>query len=202
MKWGRALRQTRHRWRAFSERAVCALLAAVALAPLPALAQAATADADARITILPPFTVGPGADLDFGQITSSGPAGTVTIPASGANTSASCTVTGPLIHTGNCRAARFDGDAPNWLFPLQVTKPAGNQLTLTGPLGATMLVNNLTYGGTTGLFASGSTATTQSYWVIAFNGEFTLHVGGRLNVGVNQRPGVYTGTFTLTFNYN
>jgi hypothetical protein len=201
MQGGKCLRKDRQRWRATCERAACALLVAAACAPLPLAAQAAIGNAPARTTVLPPFTVGPGADLDFGQITSAGPAGTVVLPANGANTSASCTTTGGLVHAGACRAARFDGDA-SWFFPLQVTKPAGNQLILTGPLGATMVVNNLTYGGTTGLFPLGSTATTQSYLVTAFSGEFTLHVGGRLNVGVNQRPGIYTGTFALTFNYN
>src|SRR5690606_31584283 len=182
------------------ERAACALLAAIALAPLPALAQA-TGGADAEVEILDPVTGAVGADLDFGEITTTGTAGTVTIPPNPGNTSASCTTTGGLIHTGNCRAARFDGDV-TVLYLLQVTRPAGNQLTLTGPMGATMVVNNLTYNMSSAALDVGLSGNKRRYLILSVSGNFTLYVGGRLNVAGDQRPGVYNGQFTLTFNYS
>ena len=39
------------------------------------------------------------------------------------------------------------------------------------------------------------------YQITSASGIFTLRVAGRLNVGANQRPGVYTGTFTVQVNY-
>jgi hypothetical protein len=197
MEGGNLLRRAHGIRRAFGERVAYALLAAAALAPLPAAA-AGAASAPAQAQILPPFNAGPGADMQFGQITTAGPVGTVTIPASATPT---CTMTGTLIHVGACRAARFDGDT-NWLATLRVTKPAGNKFTLTGPAGATMLVDNLQYTGAGMINWVGSTATEQVFLVTNFDGTFSLFVGGRLNVGVNQRPGHYTGTFTLTFNYD
>ena len=197
MERGNLLRWAHDLRRAFGERVAYALLAAAALAPLPAAA-APTASAPSQAQILPPFTAGPGADMQFGQITTAGPAGTVTIPASATPT---CTTTGTLVHTGSCRAARFDGDT-NWLFTVRVTKPGGNQFTLTGPAGATMMVDNLQYTGAGMINWLGSTATEQVFLVTNVDGTFSLYVGGRLNVGLNQRPGRYTGTFNLTFNYD
>ena len=198
MRRGTSSRRRHDKRRTTRQRVLCALLAAAAFAPLPAAA-AGAASAPSQAQILPPFTAGPGADMQFGQITTNGTAGTVTIPASAPP--ATCTTTGTLVHAGACRAARFDGDT-TWLFTLRVTKPAGNQFTLTGPAGATMVVNNLTYTGTGMINWFGSTATEQVFLVTNGSGAFSLYVGGRLNVGVNQRPGVYTGTFTLTFNYD
>lgn len=197
MKRGSLLRRARPTRRAYGERAACALLAAAALAPLPLAAQA-TGSTTAEAQILDPVTIGPGADFDFGQITIAGNPGTVLIQPNAAPT---CATTGGLIHAGDCRAARFDGDA-NFLSVLTVTRPAGNQITLTGPMGATMQVTNLTYDVTTAAWDLAPSGNNLRYWILTFNGSFTLYVGGTLNVAVTQRPGVYSGSLTLDFNYN
>ena len=153
-------------------------------------------NAFARGEILAPILVGNEGDMDFGDITPQGTNGTVVLtPAA----TAVCTTTGTIIRTGTCSAARFEGDVGGF-FLLRVTKPVGGQITLTGPGGATMLVNNFTFGAGPGMLTLGSNATEQRY--LLWTGAFTVYVGGRLNVAGNQQPGVYNGTFTLSFNYD
>jgi hypothetical protein len=195
MTWGSFLRRSRRVRRAHGGRASCALFAAFAFAPLPAAAQVQDW-ALTRGEILDSMAVNNEADLDFGDLLPGAANGTVVLTPSAAPT---CTPNNGIVHSGNCRAARFDGGA-SFLFPLRVTRPPGNQLTLTGPMGATMQVSNLTYAMTTFHFPLAPTATEQRYLLLSPN--FTLYVGGTLNVASNQRPGVYNGTFTLTFNYD
>jgi hypothetical protein len=173
------------------------LLLAAALAPLPGAAQDQEA-IFARGEILDSMVVNNEADLDFGDLMPGTANGTVVLTPAAV---ATCTPNNGIVHSGNCRAARFDGDA-SFLFFLRVTKPAGNQLTLTGPGGATMLVDNLTYAMTTANLPIGTTATEQRYLLLTGGGNFTLYVGGRLHVARTQPPGVYNGTFTLSFNYD
>lgn len=174
---------------------------ALALATL-AVAQPAAArtgaTAFARGQILDTIIVTNPADMDFARITPRGTAGTVILPASANPT---CTRTGTLILAGTCRAARFDGDV-TFLYTLRITKPAGGQILLTGPAGATMQLDNFTLGSGGGLIDLGSTATEQRYLVFNLAGDFTVYVGGTLHVAGNQRPGTYNGTFVMTFNYD
>ncbi len=163
----------------------------------PAAAQAFDA-AFARGQILDTIIVTNPADMDFAQITPRGTPGTVILPASANPT---CTRTGTLVLAGTCRAARFDGDV-TFLYTLRITKPAGGQILLIGPAGATMLLNNFTLAPGGGLWDTGSSATEQRYLVLNLAGNFTVYVGGTLHVAGNQRPGVYNGTFSMTFNYD
>lgn len=195
------LTKARRDWRsARLRRAASVPLAALALAlPLPALAQVSdSATAEARATIFRPGTIIKLQDMDFGQIAKPTAAGTVVLPANG---SANCTTTGGLVRTGTCQSASFRGDL-TFLFPLTITKPAGGQIFLVGPSGATMRLNNFTFGSETGMWLTGSTSTQQSYLVYDLSGIFTFRMGGTLNVAANQRAGVYEGTYALQFNYN
>lgn len=197
MRRGTSSRRRPSTRRSTRRRTLGALLAAAALAPAPAAAQAQD---NALMTgeILDTLAVNNDADMDFGDIIPGTANGTVVMTPSATPT---CTANNGIVRTGTCRAARFDGDA-TFLFLLRVTKPAGNQLTLTGPMGATMLVNNLSYAMTTANIPWGSTATEQRYLILTGNGNFTLYVGGTLNVSRTQRPGVYNGTFAIQFNYD
>ena len=186
-------------WRTRGRRAACALLAALALAPLPALAQQAQDHALMRSEILDAMIVQNEADLDFGDITPGTANGTVVLTP-GTTGTAACTTNNGIVRIGNCRAARFSGSLP-FLFGLEITKPTGNQVMLTGPGGATMRLRDFTFAkGLSPLLMWGGTPTEPNYFVIG--GNFIVYVGGTLDVARNQRPGVYNGTFTLTFNYN
>lgn len=198
----RDLRRQRPHARATPRRqAIRALLAALAVAvPRPALAQAGadSETADTQVTLLNPGTIVRVTDMDFSKIARPATPGTVVLTPAAAPT---CNTTGGLIHTGDCQAARFNGDM-NLLFLLRITKPFGGQINLVGPGGVTMRLSNFTFGDTTGLVAAGSTAAEQRYLILSGDGRFTFHVGGTLQVAANQSPGAYSGTFALQFNYD
>ena len=151
-----------------------------------------------RSEVLDSMVVENEADMDFGDIIPGATNGTVVMTPSG---SPLCTPNNGIIRTGTCRAARFDGDV-SFFFFLRVTRPAGNQITLTGPNGATMQLTNFTYDMATASWNLGLQGNDQRYVILTGNGNFTLYVGGTLNVASNQRPGVYNGSFALTFNYD
>ncbi len=187
----RRRRERRARW----QRAFGALLATAALAPLPAAAQSKQAAATFHADIREPLVVLKASDMDYGRI-APGTANGTAVMTPGAT--ATCATNVGIVHTGNCRAARFDGSLP-FFYNLQVTKPVGDQVILTGPLGATMRLHNFTFAKGSGLMLGG-TATDPTYFVIG--GTFIVYVGGTLDVARTQRPGIYNGTVTLSFNYN
>lgn len=170
----------------------CAALAALcAFAASPVAAQTTTS-AESQAVIQEPMSVYAVQDMDFGQILTDGTPGTVTIDA---NTQI-CVATAPLVRTGPCRTAIFSGYAG---FFSTIRIDSGPQLTLTGPGGATMIVDNIQYVGAGGFVLPLGNG---QFLVIDGDGLYQISVGGRLNVGVNQPPGEYTGTITAELNYN
>lgn len=137
-------------------------------------------------------------DMEFGQIVISGTPGTVVLSPAASGT---CTASGNLVRSGPCKAAIFSGYA-NPLSFVRVRRPPGNSLTLVGPGGATMQVDDFTYSSDSTMWQIGSDATYVRFFVIDGNGLYELRVGGTLNVGANQEPGVYTGTIEVLLNYN
>ena len=178
-----------------ARRAACALLATLALAPLPAVAQQVQGSARMESEILVPATVQNDADMDFGDIVPGTSNGTVVMLPS---PTATCAANAGIIRTGACRAARFDGQLA-FLSTLQITKPVGNQISLVGPAGATMRLHDFTFAKGTPLMLGG-TLTDPQYFVIG--GSYIVYVGATLDVLRTQRPGIYNGSFTLTFDYN
>ncbi|WP_305096357.1 DUF4402 domain-containing protein [Croceibacterium aestuarii] len=137
-------------------------------------------------------------DMDFGNIAPRGNSGTV-VMSPGAN--AQCNTTGGVIHTGTCRAATFEGKV-TFLFGLRVTGPTGNQINLSGPGGATMRLDNFTFGSGPGMLDFGVAGGSHRFWILNLDGSYTIHAGGTLHVAANQTPGVYTGTFDIRLNYD
>lgn len=182
--------------KAAAHAARAAAFALAALAPLPAAAQQAQALIGGEI--LDSTTIGSDADLDFGRIMQSLTAGTVTLTAS---PSAICTTTGGLVRTGTCQAARFSGFAPVGAG-MRVMRPNGNKITLTGPGGATMEVNTFTFGATGTTVYTGNNGANHHFTISAPDGAYTFYVGGRLQVGATQTPGLYTGTMEVRITYN
>jgi spore coat protein U-like protein len=182
-------------------RALCAVLALAlsALLSTPAQAQRVTAQARADAVVVTPLSLVKVEDLNFGRIAARTTAGTVTI---NVNTGA-CTITGGLIHQGACQFAEFAGMGARRMtvrFQIPTT------VTLTGPAGATMLVDTMTLGTQPGLTLLGGNGNglgngNRRYSIDANSGIFTFRVAGRLNVGANQRAGVYTGSFPVTVQY-
>lgn len=122
--------------------------------------------------------------LSFGSFVA-GNGGSVTVSTSGAR-SASGDVY--LIPSSEGAAAQFtvSGD-PDATYTIQL--PGDDFVKLTGP-GADMVINDVV--------SSPSGAGGQ----LGGSGSQTLSVGGALNVGSGQTPGNYSGSLTVTVNYN
>lgn len=178
------------------KRRLCALLvlACAALIAQPATAQTIVANAGAQAVIVEPLALVKIADLNFGRMAARPTAGTVTVnPNTGA-----CTVTGPILHVGGCHFAEFGGQG---VRRMRVRIQLPTTITLTGPGGATMTVSALTLGLAPDLTQLPGSPGNPRYEIASNSGIFVFRVGARLNVGANQAPGVYTGTFNVTVQY-
>ncbi|MDE2596741.1 MAG: DUF4402 domain-containing protein [Sphingomonadales bacterium] len=188
-----------------------ALIALLLLAAPAAMAQsvpasgAVTTTGTARATIVAPLTLVKSSDMSFGRIAASAVAGTVTVDG---QTNA-CVVTGGVLETSSCQAAVFTGMGTKNMNA-RISLTAVNNLT--GPGTAMALTNVFLYNDATISFAGNPNANgkgvgltqgngNQRYSIISNSGVFTLKLGGTLNVNANQAPGVYTGSITVTVQY-
>ena len=191
---GERLRRAR---KARATKVACATLAAVALAPLPAAA-AQQDNALLRSEIVDTAIIRNAGAMDFGNIFPTTAGGTVVISASA---TPPCSVTGGLGRSGPCKSPIFNGTA-FFQADVRVQRPAGNAITLTGPGGATMVVDTFTFSST-GLTAYlGTTGANSRFRVDATDGTYTFYVGGTLHVAANQVPGIYNGSFQVRITYN
>ena len=190
------------------KRAICALLALAGAAGLSAPAQAGekpVATNSARATIVAPLTLVKQQDLVFGKIVARTTAGTVTVD----QITGQCSVTGAILEVGSCQYASFAGmGTKNMSARISLTAVSN----LTGP-GQTMVLDNITLGTNASIsFAGNPNANgrgvgltqgngNQRYSITTNSGIFVLNIGGRLNVNANQAPGVYTGSITVTVQY-
>ena len=142
------------------------------------------ATATATATIVEALSISKEADLKFGKIIAASTAGQVQIQTNGSRTIASGDVV--LFNEGSDhQAASFKvSGTPNKTYSLDF--PA--TISLTGPTGSTPMT------------VEGFVHNTQG--ILNDSGEDTFAVGATLNVGANQAPGQYTGTFTVTAAYN
>lgn len=154
-------------------------------------ASAAPRQADVQVAVVTPLSFVNYENLDFGKIIPANVAGTVTISTDNIRSATNGIV---LVGT-DFQVARFAGmGAQGRRVRIRVT-PA--TLTLAGP-GPAMTVSNFAIGFDSTLQQVGGSP---NYRIQAANGVFIFTVGGRLNVGANQPPGTYSGTFTATLDY-
>ncbi len=147
----------------------------------------AQASANATATIVKAISIDKVKDLRFGKIIAASTEGQVAIQLDGTRTIAAGNVA--LFNQGSDhQAASFKTmGTPGAAYYLVL--PADGSVSLTGPSGSTpMTIEGFIHSATGTLDAS--------------TGEETFNVGGTLNVGANQAPGQYTGTFTVTAAYN
>jgi len=187
------LPQRRDGLRLFATLCLCAFF----LSLWPASAQAQSQrSVDVRMEIFGDLSITKVADMDFGNI--AGPlAGTVVMTATA---SPSCTASTGLVHSGACQPARFGGAGESGRI-VRIKQPPGNIITLTGP-GAAMTIDNLVLNGSPGLSLIQATSGFSRFRIDSPSGVFDFRLGGTLHVGANQAPGVYTGTFEVTIQYN
>lgn len=140
---------------------------------------AATANATASAEILSTLTVTKTKDLDFGQIAANG-AGTLAINGAGTPTCSAA-----LVCTGTRQVADFTvtGTAGSAVLA-SVTTPS---ISLSDGAGHSMTVNAFDV-----YYPSGTTLA---------GGSTTFNVGGTLNVAAAQVAGLYSGTFTVSVEY-
>jgi len=166
-----------------------AALAATLLTATPALAQQASATAEARGTVLQPLTLSKFIDLDFGTVSSDPLAGgtvvvDVTNPLAQTRTKTGSVTLVPSVW----QAARFDGAGePNRNVTVSVTSPG----TLTSGANS-ITVNSLVLD--TCNCVSDTRATDGA-------GAFSVWVGGDFAIGANQAAGLYTANFDVTADY-
>ncbi len=169
--------------------AACALLMAPAIAA-PASAQS-NAEGVTEAIVLRPLSFFKVNDLDFGDIIASGTAGTVRLLPDGTRTRTG----GVTLASNGGEPARFAGLGS---FNRQVNISLGaNNIQITGP-GAPMRVHDFEIGSTPTAILS---TTPLRFRITTALGNYNFPVGATLDVGANQAPGDYTGTFTITLNY-
>ena len=191
------------------KRAVCALAACALTIGFAASANAgevATATGSSRATIVAPLTLVKIQDLDFGRIVARPTAGTVTVD----QITGACSVTGAILEVGTCQYASFAGMAGGRNMNARIS--LDSVVSLTGP-GTTMVLDNVKLGTNSTISFAGNTNANgqgvgltqgngnQRYTIATSSGIFVLNVGGRLNVNANQAAGTYTGSLTVTVQY-
>lgn len=147
--------------------------------------------ADAQIAIVRPLEFIRVENLDFGRVIRGTTAGTVTVAPDGTRTKTGGVT---LIGTG-FQPARFAGMGSN---NQRVDISVGPAIFfVTGP-GAPMRVRNFTLGSTPTAIL---TTAPQRFRINSPTGIFNFPVGATLDVGANQVPGTYSGTWNITLNY-
>lgn len=160
---------------------------------LPGIAHAGQANGRAEIAVLQTLSFIKIDDLEFGNIIAGPTAGTVTISPFGARST-----TGPVtVVGGGFQQAQFGGrGAPNQNVLISMTT---NTVTLRRSVGTqTMIANTFIIGSSP---TQTLNTTPRLFRISSPTGVFQFGVGARLNVGANQAPGSYSGTFRLTLIY-
>lgn len=167
----------------------CLLMILVGMTSAPA-AMAQTADAEARAVTIGPLSVVNIADFDFGKAIPSPVPGSVFIDTRNGNRTSTGGVT--LAGGASGRGAFIIYGGPNQIVEISIP----GTMTVTHSNGSdNMSVDQMAIGNGNRNFST---------FVRGFLGTlgiYQLTVGGRLNVGADQEPGVYDGTFTMTVDY-
>lgn len=169
------------------------LLLAGVLAAVPAAAQNSTdaAATDARATVVTPGSLANARSLHFGDIIPGPTAGTVTVTDLGSRSA-----TGGVTLAGSSHhPALFVGlGRRNQQIQLSFRS---STIQITGP-GVPMTVTLAPIAR----FNGGLNGNRPGRWrITASNGFFSFPVGGTLSVNANQRPGAYSGTFEVLYEF-
>ena len=177
-------------------RVLACLLLAGSLAQAGIARAAETGPNTASVVLVQPLSIVKSEDLDFGTIIP-GTGGTVVLDPTATPT---CTITGAVIRSGTCQPAEFVG-AGSVNQRVRVRIPPNARMTVSNGAGATMLINNMSLDGDPDLLVVRENPRTFRFRIQHPSGIFYFRVGGRLNVGANQAPGTYTGTFDVDIQY-
>lgn len=166
-----------------------AVSVAAAFACDPAYAD--TKQGDAEVTIVRPLSFVIDDNLDFGSLIPGTVAGTVTMAPTGARTATN----GIVLVGGGHKPATFAGQG---IFNQRVDISLGaNSIFINGP-GPRMRVRTFVVGSTP---TAVLTTAPLRFRIAAASGIFAFPIGATLEVGANQAPGTYSGTWSITLNY-
>lgn len=171
-------------------RRAAGLATLIAIAATAPGAHALGGDADTGAIVINGLTIRKLQDLDFGVIAPSATQPGTVLVRRGANYSSACSPELTCLAPGN--RARFS--VFGWPF-LVYTISGPQSVTLNGPNGATMIATGFVGAG------SGNDTAWRGYQVINKNGKQIFNIGAVLTVNPNQPAGTYTGSFTITVDY-
>jgi hypothetical protein len=177
--------------KSFSWKRLSLGLAAIGAAAIAMPAMAAQQQADAQLALVTPLSFILVEDLNFGKVIPANVAGTVTITPTGVRSA-----TNGIVLVGNThQASQFAGSGTN---NQRVDISLGNNtIQITGP-GAPMTVRTFVIGSTP---TAVLTTTPQRFRINSATGIFQFPIGATLDVGANQVAGTYTGTWSVTMQY-
>lgn len=150
---------------------------------------AASATANGTATVIQPVAIAKNVDLDFGAIASPSSAGTVVVAASSSGTR-SVTNGVVLVNTDTGSAAKFT-----------VTGESGTSYTLTLPSAAATITHTVDNTKTMTIDTWTSSLAALDGGSLA-SGTEVVYVGGTLNMGAAQTAGSYSGSFSVSVEYN
>lgn len=150
--------------------------------------------ADAEITVVTPLSFISTDDLNFGDIIPSNQAGQVRMTADGNRTATN----GIILVGGNQQAGGFAGQGA--FFQIVEISLGANTTQITGP-GAPMTVRNFTILSTVANNGVILNTNPRRFRITSPTGIFIFGIGATLDVGANQTPGRYSGTWDITLNY-
>lgn len=137
-----------------------------------------SAEAVASAKILQPVSIAPVVGLDFGSITA-GNGGTVTVSPAGAFSSS-----GEVQHLGGGSAATVTvSGEPGYYYTVELPISA-----FLNSANASMQIENFQLDGPAKRMIDA--------------GDNTLKIGATANVGANQAPGLYSGSFPVSVSYD
>ena len=171
-----------------------AICIATAFISTPLLASSSDT-AESEAILLQRLTITKVEDLDFGQIIENG-GGTVVLSP---DPDPSCAPSANIIHSGTCQAAVFGGAGTSGRF-VNILVPVGRRIVLTGP-GADMEINPVTVSASPDLQYWFRIGRSHIHRIVNPTGIFLFRIGGTLQVGANQTPGLYIGAFDIQVDY-
>ena len=159
---------------------LAACLAALSTGLYSASAAAASTTANASANVITPLAISEVNGMDFGDVSVGAAGGTVVLDATGGRT-----VTGDAeAVTGGTQAAGVYNVTGMGTKAYSISDPGS---VIISSAGNNMTVNTFTHD------AGPTPALT--------GGADTFNVGATLNINPSQPPGAYSGTYTLTVNY-
>jgi Mat/Ecp fimbriae major subunit len=156
-----------------------ALLGAAAIAMVSTGANAATQTATAEVDIIAAVTLTQNAGLDFGVVATSATSGTVIMPTTTDTRSCSAGVT---CAAGTARRGQFTVSNATSGYLVNIVVPPSTTLNFSGNTMNLVLLPSMTAFTSTGA-------------------DQVFYVGGTLSVNANQPAGTYTGTYSVSADY-